>query len=55
MLASYCLEVELLAMPGKRNVLSHPLVNARLSQLRLATTNAKDFREVCHRVARDAR
>ncbi|KAH7887886.1 putative uracil phosphoribosyltransferase [Phlebopus sp. FC_14] len=32
-------------MPGKRNVLSHPLVNARLSQLRLATTSPKDFRE----------
>ncbi|KIJ70247.1 hypothetical protein HYDPIDRAFT_172119 [Hydnomerulius pinastri MD-312] len=32
-------------MPGKRHVLSHPIVNARLSQLRLATTSPKDFRE----------
>ncbi|KAG8218799.1 uracil phosphoribosyltransferase-domain-containing protein [Butyriboletus roseoflavus] len=33
-------------MPGKRHILSHPIINARLSQLRLATTNPKDFREV---------
>lgn len=36
----------LIVMPGKRHILSHPVVNARLSQLRLATTNPKDFREV---------
>lgn len=33
-------------MQRKRHILSHPIVNARLSQLRLATTNPKDFREV---------
>ncbi|KIJ20124.1 hypothetical protein PAXINDRAFT_166265 [Paxillus involutus ATCC 200175] len=38
-------------MPGKRNVLSHPIVNARLSQLRLATTNPKDFREAIHDIS----
>jgi len=32
-------------MPGKRHVLSHPVVNARLSQLRLTATSPKDFRE----------
>ncbi|KAF9222075.1 PRTase-like protein [Gyrodon lividus] len=38
-------------MPGKRNALSHPIVNARLSQLRLATTNSKDFREAIHDIS----
>lgn len=32
-------------MSQNRHVLSHPLVNARLSHLRLATTSSKDFRE----------
>jgi len=31
--------------------LSHPIVNARLSQLRLATTNPKDFREGIHDIS----
>jgi len=38
-------------MPGKRHTLSHPVVNARLSQLRLTTTNAKDFREGIHDIS----
>lgn len=31
--------------------MSHPIVNARLSQLRLATTNPKDFREGIHDIS----
>ncbi|KAI9574522.1 uracil phosphoribosyltransferase-domain-containing protein [Boletus coccyginus] len=38
-------------MPGKRHILSHPVVDARLSQLRLATTNPKDFREGIHDIS----
>ncbi|KAG9317613.1 uracil phosphoribosyltransferase-domain-containing protein [Chiua virens] len=38
-------------MPGKRHVLSHPIINARLSQLRLTTTNPKDFREGIHDIS----
>lgn len=41
--------VHLAFMP--RHVLSHPLVNARLSNLRLATTSAKDFREGIHDIS----
>jgi uracil phosphoribosyltransferase len=33
-------------MPGNLNVLSHPLINTRLSKLRQTTTNSKEFREV---------
>jgi uracil phosphoribosyltransferase len=33
-------------MSGKLNLISHPLVNAELSKLRLANTPPKDFREV---------
>ncbi|KAH0840082.1 putative uracil phosphoribosyltransferase [Lanmaoa asiatica] len=36
---------------GKRHILSHPVVNARLSQLRLATTSPKDFREGIHDIS----
>ncbi|KDQ64706.1 hypothetical protein JAAARDRAFT_145747 [Jaapia argillacea MUCL 33604] len=32
-------------MSGKVNVLSHPLVNSRLSKLRQTTTSSKEFRE----------
>lgn len=35
-----------LIMSTKVNVLSHPVVNARLSQLREISTSAKEFREV---------
>ncbi|KAL4075991.1 uracil phosphoribosyltransferase-domain-containing protein [Scleroderma citrinum] len=38
-------------MPGNRHVLSHPLVNARLSQLRQTTTNSRDFREGIHDIS----
>ncbi|KAF8558828.1 PRTase-like protein [Imleria badia] len=38
-------------MPGNRHVLSHPIVDSRLSQLRLATTNPKDFREGIHDIS----
>ncbi|KIM68686.1 hypothetical protein SCLCIDRAFT_105357 [Scleroderma citrinum Foug A] len=39
-------------MPGKnRHVLSHPLVNARLSHLRLTTSNSRDFREGIHDIS----
>lgn len=30
----------------KRNVLSHPVVNAELSKLRQSSTSPKEFREV---------
>lgn len=30
----------------KLHVLAHPVVNARLSQLRQTSTNSKEFREV---------
>ncbi|KAI5124857.1 hypothetical protein M0805_007290 [Coniferiporia weirii] len=32
-------------MPGKTNILSHPVVNAKLSQLRQTSTSTKEFRE----------
>jgi len=48
---SRSLVVIFVVMPGKRHVLSHPVVNARLSQLRLATTNPKDFREGIHDIS----
>jgi uracil phosphoribosyltransferase len=38
-------------MPGNRHVLSHPVVNARLSQLRLVSTSPKDFREGIHDIS----
>ncbi|KAH7929491.1 uracil phosphoribosyltransferase [Leucogyrophana mollusca] len=38
-------------MPGQLNVLSHPLVNARLSQLRQTGTSSKDFREGIHDIS----
>ncbi|EGO01862.1 hypothetical protein SERLA73DRAFT_177409 [Serpula lacrymans var. lacrymans S7.3] len=38
-------------MAGKLNVLSHPIVNARLSQLRQTSTSSKDFREGIHDIS----
>jgi len=38
-------------MAGKLNVLSHPLVNTRLSKLRQTTTNPKEFREGIHEIS----
>ena len=32
---------------NKRNILSHPVVNAELSKLRQSSTSSKEFREVC--------
>lgn len=32
---------------SKLHVLQHPVVNARLTKLRQATTTGKEFREVC--------
>jgi len=34
-------------MSGSLTVVSHPLVNAKLSVLRKAETTPKEFREVC--------
>ena len=34
-------------MSSNLHVLSHPLINARLSKLRQTTTTSKEFREVC--------
>ena len=36
-----------IAMSGSLTVVSHPLVNAKLSVLRKAETTPKEFREVC--------
>ncbi|EIM88133.1 UDP-N-acetylglucosamine 1-carboxyvinyltransferase [Stereum hirsutum FP-91666 SS1] len=38
-------------MSSKVHVLSHPLVSARLSKLRLTSTSAKEFREGIHAIA----
>lgn len=38
-------------MPGNLNVLSHPLINTRLSKLRQTTTNSKEFREGVHEIS----
>lgn len=38
-------------MTGKLNVISHPLVNTRLSMLRQANTNSKEFREGIHEIS----
>ncbi len=37
-------------MSNKVHVLSHPLINARLSRLRQTNSTSKDFREVRHSV-----
>ena len=36
---------------SKLHVLSHPIVNARLSKLRQASTSGKEFREVSRSVS----
>ncbi|KAG6327658.1 hypothetical protein ID866_11431, partial [Astraeus odoratus] len=41
----------LMSRSGNRHVLSHPLVNARLSQLRQTATNSKAFREGIHDIS----
>ncbi|KIM90982.1 hypothetical protein PILCRDRAFT_24862, partial [Piloderma croceum F 1598] len=38
-------------MSGNLNVLSHPLINTRLSKLRQTTTNSKEFREGIHEIS----
>jgi len=46
-----CFLHRVVVMSGNRHVLSHPLVNARLSQLRQVTTNSKGFREGIHDIS----
>jgi uracil phosphoribosyltransferase len=38
-------------MSGKLNIVSHPLVNARLSKLRQIDTSSKEFREGIHEIS----
>ncbi|KZT12860.1 armadillo/beta-catenin/plakoglobin [Laetiporus sulphureus 93-53] len=38
-------------MPDNVHVLKHPLINTRLSQLRLTTTGPKEFREGIHNIS----
>jgi len=37
-------------MPGKVTILKHPIVNSRISDLRLTTTSPKDFRQGIHEI-----
>ncbi|PFH52858.1 hypothetical protein AMATHDRAFT_73981 [Amanita thiersii Skay4041] len=38
-------------MPSNLNILSHPIVNAQLSNLRLSSTSSKEFREGIHHIS----
>ncbi|KAH9927157.1 armadillo/beta-catenin/plakoglobin [Epithele typhae] len=40
-----------MATPSKLHILSHPIVNARLSKLRQTTTSGKEFREGIHDIS----